>query len=214
MKTLALWKTKNKHWWNKLDFFLPLLRRSWFSGNIPYFLRELIFGGTHFPPNHDCGRKRTSSPIFPYSFPMISTTISLRFPMKPFPAGISWKGRRHWKQWCGRRLWRLATPKPFMTGQYKLGHETSNSRWFNVTFLSPSWRSRNLQKGHLTIPKRSQWIARFLSFLVVKTSINNGIIIILISLVATHICFIFHPIPEEMIQFDHIICFKWVETTK
>ena len=34
------------------------------------------------------------------------------------------------------------------------------TRWFNVTFLSPSWRSLNLQKGHLTIPKRSQWIAR------------------------------------------------------
>ena len=29
-----------------------------------------------------------------------------------------------------------------------------------VTFLSPSWRSLNLWKGHLTIPKRSQRIAR------------------------------------------------------
>ena len=34
------------------------------------------------------------------------------------------------------------------------------SRWLKVTFLSPSWRSLNLWKGHLTIPKRSQRIAR------------------------------------------------------
>ena len=32
--------------------------------------------------------------------------------------------------------------------------------WFKVTFLSPSWRSLNLWRGHLTIPKRSQRIAR------------------------------------------------------
>ena len=29
-----------------------------------------------------------------------------------------------------------------------------------MTFLSPSWRSLNLWKGHLTIPKRSQRITR------------------------------------------------------
>ena len=29
------------------------------------------------------------------------------------------------------------------------------TRWFNVTFLYPSWRSLSLWKGHLTIPKRS-----------------------------------------------------------
>ena len=34
------------------------------------------------------------------------------------------------------------------------------TRWFKVTFVSPSWRSLNLWKGHLTIPKRSQRIAR------------------------------------------------------
>ena len=34
------------------------------------------------------------------------------------------------------------------------------TRWFKVTFLSPSWRSLNLWKGHLTIPKRPQRIAR------------------------------------------------------
>ena len=46
--------------------------------------------------------------------------------------------------------------EPESHGETKIG---ISSRWFNVTFLSPSWRSLNLQKGHLTIPKRSQWIA-------------------------------------------------------
>ena len=32
---------------------------------------------------------------------------------------------------------------------------------FFVTLLSPSWRSLNLWKGHLTIPKRSLWITWF-----------------------------------------------------
>ena len=188
MKTLALWKTKNKHWWNKLDFFTspPTVMVQW--------KYTLFFKGTHL------WRNPFSTEPWLWEETYLFTNLPLQFPhdfhndfpkvsYETFPAGISWKGRRHWKQWCGRRLWRLATPKPFMTGQYKLGHETSNSRWFNVTFLSPSWRSRNLQKGHLTIPKRS---------------INNGIIIVLISLVATHICFIFHPIPEEMIQYGHV----------
>ena len=31
----------------------------------------------------------------------------------------------------------------------------SSTRWFKVTALSPSWRSLNLWRGHLTIPKRS-----------------------------------------------------------
>ena len=31
-----------------------------------------------------------------------------------------------------------------------------SSRWFKVTFLSPSWRSLSLWKGHLTIPKRAR----------------------------------------------------------
>ena len=34
------------------------------------------------------------------------------------------------------------------------------SRWFKVTFWFPSWRSLSPLKGHLTIPKRSQRIAR------------------------------------------------------
>ena len=34
------------------------------------------------------------------------------------------------------------------------------TRWFKITFLSPNWRSLNLWKGHLTIQKRSQRIAR------------------------------------------------------
>ena len=37
---------------------------------------------------------------------------------------------------------------------------SENSRWFKVTFLSPSWRSLSLWKGRLTIPKRSQRTAK------------------------------------------------------
>ena len=40
----------------------------------------------------------------------------------------------------------------------------SNTRWFKVTFSSPSWRSLNLWKGHLDTPKRSQRIARQMHF--------------------------------------------------
>ena len=36
-----------------------------------------------------------------------------------------------------------------------------NCRWFQVTFLFPSGRSLKLWKGHLTIPKRSQRIAKW-----------------------------------------------------
>ena len=43
-------------------------------------------------------------------------------------------------------------------------HETSTARWFNVTFLSPIWRSLNLWRGHLTIWKRAQRIARCTCF--------------------------------------------------
>ena len=38
--------------------------------------------------------------------------------------------------------------------------EKPNTTWFKVTFWSPSWRSLNPWKGHLTIPKRAQRIAR------------------------------------------------------
>ena len=37
-------------------------------------------------------------------------------------------------------------------------------RWFKVTFWYPSWRSLSHWKDHLTIPKRSQRIARLLTF--------------------------------------------------
>ena len=36
-----------------------------------------------------------------------------------------------------------------------------DTRWFKVTYWSPSWRSLSHSKGHLTIPKRSQRIARY-----------------------------------------------------
>ena len=39
------------------------------------------------------------------------------------------------------------------------------SRWYKVTFSFPSWRSLNFWKGHLTIPKRSPRIARYMVFL-------------------------------------------------
>ena len=36
------------------------------------------------------------------------------------------------------------------------------TRWFKGAFLSPNWRSLNLLQGHLTIPKRSLWITRYI----------------------------------------------------
>ena len=41
------------------------------------------------------------------------------------------------------------------------GSEKFTTKWFKVTFLFPSWRSLDLWRGHLTIPKRSQSIARY-----------------------------------------------------
>ena len=38
------------------------------------------------------------------------------------------------------------------------------TRWFKVTFWFPSWRSLNLWKGHLTISKRAQRTARYISY--------------------------------------------------
>ncbi len=43
---------------------------------------------------------------------------------------------------------------------FKLHGECKTARWFNLTFSYPSWRSLNLWRGHLTIPKRAQRIAR------------------------------------------------------
>ncbi len=61
----------------------------------------------------------------------------------------------------------------YSLASYQNSHEVSrwlvdvkihaiNTRWFKVTSLSPSWRSLNLGKGYLTIPKRSQRLARYL----------------------------------------------------
>ena len=52
---------------------------------------------------------------------------------------------------------------PLFPGRSKRVNMNKNiySRWFKVTFLSPSWRSLSHWRGHLTIPKRSsQRIAR------------------------------------------------------
>ena len=43
-------------------------------------------------------------------------------------------------------------------GENKKYLKSPPTRWFKVTFLSPSWRSLKLWKGHLPIPKRSQRI--------------------------------------------------------
>ena len=40
--------------------------------------------------------------------------------------------------------------------------ESILARWFKVTFLSSNWRSLDPLKGHLTIPKRSLWITRWI----------------------------------------------------
>ena len=47
---------------------------------------------------------------------------------------------------------RIVLRVPWIVGEYAISY----TRWFNVFFLSPSWRSLNLSKGHLTISKRSQ----------------------------------------------------------
>ena len=47
------------------------------------------------------------------------------------------------------------------TGTHTVRCKNIPTRWFKVSFWSPSWRSLNLWKGHVfTIPKRSQRIAR------------------------------------------------------
>ena len=56
---------------------------------------------------------------------------------------------------CSSNSWSLF--KPFLSWKII-------TRWFKVTFSCPSWRSLNPWKGHLTIPKRSQRIARHASF--------------------------------------------------
>ena len=53
-------------------------------------------------------------------------------------------------------IWLSERPMP-----HKIWPKQAHTRWFKVTFWSPSWRSLNLWKGHLTIPKRSQRIARY-----------------------------------------------------
>ena len=52
-------------------------------------------------------------------------------------------------------------------------YENSFTRWVKVTFWSPSWRSLNHWKGHLTIPKRSQRIARYLFILMLLRMRGN-----------------------------------------
>ena len=58
--------------------------------------------------------------------------------------------------WGDRKLIPQGPAVPESSGMWK-----RPARWFKVTFLSASWRSLNLWKGHLTIPKRSQRIARW-----------------------------------------------------
>ena len=50
-------------------------------------------------------------------------------------------------------------------GLKELWNDYILSRWFKVTFWSPSWRSLSHWKGHLTILKRSQRMARVIYFL-------------------------------------------------
>ena len=58
----------------------------------------------------------------------------------------------------------------------------SQSRWFKVTFLYPSWRSLSLWKSHLTIPQGSQGIAKvkvicvlcYFNFVLLGVSMASG----------------------------------------
>ncbi len=64
------------------------------------------------------------------------------------------------------RVFQLGPPNSIKTKMVnKLWYKNTDARWFKVTFLSPSWRSLNLWKGHFTISKRSQRIARCVLFL-------------------------------------------------
>ena len=56
--------------------------------------------------------------------------------------------------------WNPLSPsnQKFLGGFHVFFFKKCFARWFKVTPLSPSWRSLNLWKGHLTIPKRSHWI--------------------------------------------------------
>ena len=52
---------------------------------------------------------------------------------------------------CRQIIYHL--PKTWVK-KYKTKNKTSPTRWSKVTFLSPSWRSLNLWKGHLSTPKK------------------------------------------------------------
>ena len=43
-----------------------------------------------------------------------------------------------------------------LTKHIQIVRDCIHTRWFKLTFWSASWRSLNLWKGHLTIPKRSR----------------------------------------------------------
>ena len=69
-----------------------------------------------------------------------------------------------------------------------LTHGFPRTRWFKVTFLSPSWRSLNLWKGHFNIPKRSLaelprrdlcFARNMISWINVSSSVECGISVFL-----------------------------------
>ncbi len=80
------------------------------------------------------------------------------FFVMPLSTSLTW----NWAQ--GAQLRQLQRTRSWMNPSPldKWNPNISITRWFKVTFLSPIWRSLNPWKGHLTIPKRSPRIARYI----------------------------------------------------
>ena len=117
-----------------------------------------------------------------------------------------WAQKSFWKMWASKSL--------EMIFVFPILHEKTYSRWFKVTFLSPSSRS------HLSIPKRSQRLVRIgdsptkrVAFMrvICKSHLDKHLRHLLIYWVMVSDMFIFTPICWRFPFW--LIFFKRVETT-
>ena len=108
----------------------------------------------------------TSEPTIDFQKTFVSFPGSTRKKCENYPEKSEdcWSGNFGVKS-CRQWIWGVGE---FGRGEKMWGenHEEGieYARWFKVTFLSPSWRSLDLWKGSLTIPKRAQRIARDMFF--------------------------------------------------
>ncbi len=100
-----------------------------------------------------------------------ATLVSGRVNVQFLPAGKHVFGRPKAMPWSQGFPGEMGTKSGETMGQMGVLHVSLfllkyqlilYTRWFKVTFWFPSWRSLSPLKGHLTIPKRSQRIARYL----------------------------------------------------